>query len=127
MLQYGLSPLDWQQFPLARPTSVELKSIAPPIFVHLTLAKYAGGISRGDEIFTIIKHMTENQIVEGHAARTLDVNWANNGQMCVDAVIPSSSNLEWDPRQDGPFTSGGVTSEDVRTAYAGVLKDFGRL
>lgn len=127
MVQYGLSPLDWEQFPLAKPTSVELTSIAPPLFAHANLVKHFNGISRDDEIYTIVKHATDNLIVEGQAARVLDTNWANNGQMCVDDVNSSSLTGEWDPRQDGPFESGSLTSEDVKTAYGGILRDFGRL
>lgn len=119
MLQYSLSPSDWDQFPSANPSTTERSTHAPPLFVHANLLKHSAWYKKG-EVWTTVKRMQDDKMGRNTDHFRSTVYHSRNG-MCVDI---------WDafdtinPRKDGTFENGKVQSESVNTALGGVLSGF---
>lgn len=114
MFQYSLSPSDWAQFPLAKPSANQARTHAPPLFVHVNLLKHSSGTRRGST-FTTLKRMKGDLV--SAPMNNVRTEVVRTRGMCVDI---------WDAFEGpgGASDGGEVIVEDAKQAFGGVLDGF---
>lgn len=123
MLQYSLSPDDWQLFPNAKPTLTMKQSHAPPLFVHANLLKHAGGYTRASALATI-KRMADDS-ARGGPDRARTKGFSNNQGICFDLWDAFDDlNPRTNRTVDPTYENGELVLESTQSAFGGVLSGF---
>lgn len=130
MLQYGLSPLEWDSLPLGVLDAgyVPPSTHAPPLFVHANLLKHSGYNNQRGNTFEAIKYALPDLVADENSSllkTDIRATVYDHGGMCVDIWDSAERAREGKGSiAEGDFERGRVAIVDWKESWGGMLREF---